>query len=296
MATSSTPATPDYISSLTKQLQPSKPMPVNQGPYLDQVGQMPVQSVMSNADFGGALGPAWDEFSKPGGYLDKAYQGQTQILDPSGNPMSIQQITDAVKGAGKTFNPNPFLSIPTLEGQLYTNESKNVGNVYQQLQNALNAGRSDYEQRTAKYGSDIAGYFDQAGRDVSQFGQGRLAANQDFANSVGLGGTTGAGSQTSVLADQLARLGGINAVNKANAQATFAQRQGIIEDLLEQRALSAATMGAQSQSAIAQMAAQHWGWQDPNTLLSQYLMNKDQMGVAASRIELQKQQLAAQLL
>jgi|SRR5215471_66753 len=295
MATSSTPATPDYISSLTKQLQPSKPMPVNQGPYLDQVGQMPVQSVMSNADFGGALGPAWDEFSKPGGYLDKAYQGQTQILDPSGNPMSIQQITDAVKGAGKTFNPNPFLSIPTLEGQLYTNESKNVGNVYQQLQNALNAGRSDYEQRTAKYGSDIAGYFDQAGRDVSQFGQGRLAANQDFANSIGLGGTTGAGSQTSVLADQLARLGAINATNKANAQSTFAQRQGIIDDLLQQRALTAGTSGAQAQAAIAQMAAQHWGLADPNQLYQAYLANQGQLGLAKSQMDLELAKLQAGL-
>jgi hypothetical protein len=292
-STSATPATPDYVASLTKQLQPSKPLPVNKGPYLDQTGQMPVQSVMSNADFAGALGPAWDEFSKPGGYLDKAYQGQTQILDPSGNPMSIQQITDAVRGAGKTFTPNPFLAIPTLEGQLYNNESKNVGSVYQQLTDALNAGRQDYEQRTAKYGSDIAGYFDQAGNDIAKFGGDRMAANQAFANSIGLGGTTGAGSQTSVLADQLARLGAINATNRANAQSTFAQRQGIINDLLQQRALTAATSGADAQSAIAQMAAQHWGLADPNKLYQAYLANQGELGLAKSQLDLQLAKLQA---
>lgn len=285
------PATPDYVASLTKALQPSKPLPVNTGPYLDQAGQMPVQAVMSNADFGGALGPAWDEFSKPGGFLDKAYQGQTQILGEGGQPMSIQDITNAVRGAGRTFNPNPFLALPTLEGQLYANESKNVGGYYQQLQDALNAGRADYEGRTANLGSTLGGYFDQAGRDVSEFGQGRMAANQDFANSIGLGQTTGAGSQTSVLADQLARLGAINSTNKANALSTLAQRRSIIDDLLQQRALSAATTGAQTQSAIAQMAAQHWGLQDPNQLYSQYLANQGQLKLA----ELQLQQQLAQL-
>ena len=286
------PATPDYVASLTKALQPSKPLPVNTGPYLDQAGQMPVQAVMSNADFGGALGPAWDEFSKPGGFLDKAYQGQTQILGESGQPMSIQDITNAVRGAGKTFNPNPFLALPTLEGQLYTNESKNVGNYYQQLQDALNAGRTDYENRTANFGSTLGGYFDQAGRDVSQFGQGRMAANQDFANSIGLGQTTGAGSQTSILADQLARLGAINSVNKANALSTLGQRRSIIDDLLQQRALSAAATGAQTQSAIAQMAAQHWGLQDPNQLYSAYLANQGQLKLA--ELQLQNQLAALQ--
>jgi len=285
-------SSPDYIASLTKALQPSKPLPVNQGPYLDQVGQMPVQAVMSNAQFQGALGPAWDEFSKPGGFLDKAYQGQTQILDPNGNPMSIQDISNAVKGTGQSFTPNPFLAIPTLEGQLYTNESKNVGGYYDQLQKALTAGRQDYEQRTANLGSTIGGYFDQAGRDVSQFGQGRMAANQDFANSIGLGQTTGAGSQTSVLADQLARLGAINATNRANSQAVLGQRQSIIDDLLQQRALSAATTGAQTQSAIAQMAAQHWGLADPNQLYSQWLANQGQLKLA--ELQLQNQLAAAQ--
>jgi hypothetical protein len=291
-----TPASqPDYYASLAKQLQPGKPAPINTGPYLDQAGQMPIQSVMSPEDFQGSLGPAWDEFSKPGGYLDKAYQGQTQIKDANGNPMNYQQIADAVKASGHDFTPNPFLALPTLQGQLYSNVSKNVGNYYQQLQDALTAGRQDYEQRTAKYGQDIAGYFDQAGRDVSQFGQNRLGANQDFANSVGLGGTTGAGSQTSVLADQLARLGAINAVNKGNAQATFGQRRGIIDDLLQQRALAAATSGADTQSAIAQMAAQHWGLADPNQLYQQYMTNKSQADLAGQQMQLQLAQLQAQL-
>lgn len=287
--------TPDYYSSLTKALQPAKPLPVNTGPYLDQAGQMPLQSSMSNEQFLGSLGPNWTEFSKPGGYLDKAYQGQTQINDPSGNPMTLEQISSAVTGAGHEFNPNPFLALPTLQGQLYTNESKNVGNYYDQLQQALNAGRQEFSDRTSQYGRDISGYFNQAGNDIAQYGSGRLAANQDFANSIGLGGTTGAGSQTSVLADQMARLGAINSTNRANAEATFAQRRGIIDDLLQQRALAAATQGAQTQSAIAEMAAQHWGLTDPNQLYQQYLTNQSQSKLAELQMQLQLAQLQASL-
>src|SRR5215831_6845362 len=217
MAAAATVATtPDYLTQLTKNLQPSKPLPVNSGPYLDQVGQMPIQAQMSPSDFQGSLGPNWAEMSKPGGYLDKVYSGQAQVMGDNGQPLSIKQVTDAIQAAGHTFTPNPFLSIPTLEGQLYQNESKNVGSVYNQLGQALSAGRADYDARTGQLANTVGGYFDQAGKDVSQFGQGRLAANQAFANYIGLNATTGAGSQTSVLADQLARLGGINATNRAN--------------------------------------------------------------------------------
>ena len=286
---------PNYLANLQKQLAPSNPPPINNGPYLDQAGVMPIQSVMSNDQFLGSLGPAWDEFSKPGGYLDKAYQGQTQIKNSQGGVMSIQDIANALKANGKDFTPNPFLSLPTLEDQLYRNVSGNVGGYYDRLQQALGAGRQDFNDRTAGYGQQLAGYFDQAGKDVADFGRSAQQSNQDFANSIGLSGTTGAGSQTSVLGDQLARLAALNATNKANAQATFTQRRGIIDDLLAQRALSAATTGADTQSAIAQMAAQHWGQQDPNVLFQEYLANQGQVGLAKSQMDLQLAQLQAQL-
>lgn len=290
------PTSPDYYTSLAKQLQPSKPFPVNKGPYLDQAGQMPIQAVMSPEDFQGSLGPNWAEFSKPGGYLDKTYQNQAQIRNPSGDIMTIKAIEDALAGAGRSFTPNPFLALPTLQGQLYTNLDKNVGNFYGQLQDALNAGRQDFQQRSAGFGDALTGYFDQAGRDVAGFGRDRMASNQDFANSIGLGQTTGSGSQSSNLADQLARLGAINSTNKANAQATFAQRRGIIDDLLAQRSLAAATSGAQTRSAIAQMAGEHWGLQDPNQLYQDYLTNKNQVDLARSGMDYERTKLLAELM
>lgn len=286
-----TPAGPDYYAAMQKNLVPSPNMPLNKGPYLDQAGQMPIQSVMSPTDFQGSMGPNWEEFSKPGGYLDKFYQGQTQILGENQQPMTIEQMTKALQAGGKTFTPNPYLAIPTLQGQLYQNLDKNVGNYYQQLQDQLNQGRQEFGQRTANYGQKIGGYFDQAGADVQGFGQGRVNANQDFANSIGLGGTTGAGTQTANLQDQLARLGAINAVNKGNAQATFDQRRGIIEDLLQQRALSSATTGAQTRDAIAEMAAQHWGLADPNQLYSDYLTQLSNVDVLKSQNEIKKLEL-----
>ena len=295
MATAASTTSPDYYAAAVKNLQPSAPGPVNKGPYLDQAGQMPVQSVMSNADFGGSMGPNWEAFSKPGGYLDKFYQGQTQINDPNGNNMTIADMTKALSDAGKTFTPNPYLAIPTLQSQLYQNTDKNVAGYYDQLSQALNAGRQDYEQRSAAEGQKIGGYFDQAGQDVQQFGQGRVNANQDFANSIGLGQTTGPGSQTSTLQDQLARLGAINATNKGNAQATFDQRRGIIDDLLQQRALSSAVQGTQSRDALAEMAQQHWGLADPNQLYEQYMATSSSQDLAKQQQEIQLATLQNQL-
>ena len=122
-----------------------------------------------------------------------------------------------------------------------------------------------------------------------------MNANQDFANSIGLGQTTGAGSQTSVLQDQLARLGAINATNKGNALATFDQRRGIIDDLLQQRALSAATQGTQTRDAIAEMAAQHWGLQDPNALLEQYNAGLSNVDLVKQQQQIDLAKLQAQL-
>jgi hypothetical protein len=295
MATSASTTSPDYYAAAVKNLQPSAPGPVNKGPYLDQAGQVPVQSVMSNADFGGSMGPNWEAFSKPGGYLDKFYQGQTQINDPNGNNMTIADMTKALSDAGKTFTPNPYLAIPTLQSQLYQNTDKNVAGYYDQLSQALGAGRQDYEQRSAAEGQKIGGYFDQAGQDVQQFGQGRVNANQDFANSIGLGQTTGVGSQTSNLQDQLARLGAINATNKGNAQATFDQRRGIIDDLLQQRALSSAVQGTQSRDALAEMAQQHWGLADPNQLYEQYMATSSSQDLAKQQQEIALATLQNQL-
>lgn len=287
------PTGPNY-AALTKGLTQT-PNPLVKGPYLDQTGPVPNQATMSHDQFLGSLGPAWDEFSKSGGYLDKAYNGEAQILGDNGQPMSVQDITNAVTGAGKSFTANPFLNLPIQQNQLYQNTDRNVGDYYKQLVDSLNSGRQDYEQRSGDYAKAIGGYFDAAGRDVSQFGQGQLGANQQFANSIGLGGTTGAGTQSAALADQLSRLGAVNATNKANAQSTFDQRRGIIDDLLQQRALSAATQGAQSRDALAQMAQQHWGLADPNQLYQSFLANKSNVDLAKGQQDVQLAQLQAQL-
>ena len=96
-----TPAGPDYYAAATKNLQPNPNTPLNKGPYLDQAGQMPVQAIMNPNDFQGSMGPNWEEFSKPGGFLDKFYQGQTQIQNPQGGNMTIEDMTKALAAGGK---------------------------------------------------------------------------------------------------------------------------------------------------------------------------------------------------